>query len=281
MSSRRPRPSPRDNEVLIAVAAAGINRPDTLQRQGLYPPPPGAPDILGLEVAGQGRRARRRGECALPSATRFWRWFPAGAMRNIARRMKAMRCRFLPAFRWSRRARSPRRSSPSGPMCSIAAACKAGETLLVHGGTSGIGTTAIALAKAFGARVDRDGGVGRQDGSLQAARRRFRHQLSHDGFCRSDACRHRWARRRCHPRHGRRRLCRAQLCGGGGRRPHRADRLPERTEGDARSAPADGQAPRPYRLDSAAALAGGKGRHRPRASRRGSGRCWRPGAAGR
>jgi NADPH2:quinone reductase len=50
---RRPRPSPRDNEVLIAVAAAGINRPDTLQRQGLYPPPPGASDILGLEVAGK------------------------------------------------------------------------------------------------------------------------------------------------------------------------------------------------------------------------------------
>ena len=46
------RPSPREGEVLIAVAAAGINRPDTLQRQGLYPPPPGAPDILGLEVAG-------------------------------------------------------------------------------------------------------------------------------------------------------------------------------------------------------------------------------------
>src|SRR5271170_2704156 len=48
----RPRPSPREGEVLIAVEAAGVNRPDVLQRQGLYPPPPGAPDILGLEVAG-------------------------------------------------------------------------------------------------------------------------------------------------------------------------------------------------------------------------------------
>src|SRR5450432_736106 len=48
-----PRPSPREGEILIAVEAAGVNRPDTLQRQGLYPPPPGAPDILGLEVAGK------------------------------------------------------------------------------------------------------------------------------------------------------------------------------------------------------------------------------------
>jgi len=48
----RPRPSPREGEILIAVEAAGVNRPDVFQRQGLYPPPPDAPDILGLEVAG-------------------------------------------------------------------------------------------------------------------------------------------------------------------------------------------------------------------------------------
>ena len=56
----RPVPRAGPGEVLIEVAAAGVNRPDILQRRGLYPPPPGAPDILGLELAGAGRRSGRR-----------------------------------------------------------------------------------------------------------------------------------------------------------------------------------------------------------------------------
>src|SRR6185503_4467925 len=70
---RRPVPGPKAGEVLIEVAAAGVNRPDVMQRRGLYPPPPGAPSILGLEVAGEivaageGVDSRRMGErvCAL------------------------------------------------------------------------------------------------------------------------------------------------------------------------------------------------------------------------
>jgi NADPH2:quinone reductase len=148
----RPRPAPGEGEVLIAVEAAGVNRPDTLQRQGLYPPPAGAPDILGLEVAG-------RIVALGPKASRFaigdsvLALVPGG---GYAQYCAAHESNSLPV--------------PAGLSIVEAAAIpetfftvwtnvfdrgglKPGETLLVHGGTSGIGTTAILLAKAFGATV--------------------------------------------------------------------------------------------------------------------------------
>ena len=81
----RPVPQPGPGEVLIKVAAAGVNRPDILQRRGLYPPPPGAPDILGLEIAGEVVDA---GEGAEAADRRRWsaRWSRAAAMPNIASR---------------------------------------------------------------------------------------------------------------------------------------------------------------------------------------------------
>lgn len=150
--AERPRPSPGAGEILIAVEAAGVNRPDTLQRQGHYPPPPGAPDILGLEVAGKvvalGARATR-----YAIGDRVLALVPGG---GYAQYCVAHESNALPV--------------PSGVSIVEAGAIpetyftvwtnvfergglKAGETLLVHGGTSGIGTAAIALAKAFGATV--------------------------------------------------------------------------------------------------------------------------------
>ena len=148
--------SPGAGEVLIRVAAAGVNRPDVLQRAGIYPPPPGAPSILGLEVAGRGRRGRARASsreligqpvCALVAGGGYAEYAvaPAG------------QCLPVPAsaVAWSRRRRCPRRCSPCGPTCSSAATRRRARRVLVHGGTSGIGTMAIALGKLFGADGDR------------------------------------------------------------------------------------------------------------------------------
>jgi NADPH2:quinone reductase len=148
----RPVPQPGAGEVLVKVTAAGVNRPDVMQRQGLYPPPPGASDIPGLEMAGE--------VVALGSgATRFKTGDKVAAL--VAGGGYAEYC---PVHETN--------ALPAPPTLSLIEAAaipetfftvwhnafergrlKSGETLLVHGGTSGIGTTAIQLAKAFGARV--------------------------------------------------------------------------------------------------------------------------------
>ena len=150
--AQRPRPTPGPGQILIEAAAAGVNRPDTLQRQGLYPPPPGAPDILGLEVAGH-VVALGAGAARFAIGDAVLALVPGG---GYAQYCVADESNALPV--------------PAGLSLVEAGAIpetfftvwtnvfdrgglKAGETLLVHGGTSGIGSTAIALAKAFGARV--------------------------------------------------------------------------------------------------------------------------------
>ena len=148
----RPVPQPSQGEILVAVAAAGVNRPDVMQRKGLYPPPKGVTDIPGLEIAGT-VAACGAGVQRWKVAIRSARWSAAAAMRNIAS------------------PRNPRLASSAGPDAMAQAGAipetfftvwhnafergglKSGETLLVHGGSSGIGTTAIQLAKAFGAKV--------------------------------------------------------------------------------------------------------------------------------
>ena len=147
--AERPVPELRAGEVLVRVAAAGVNRPDIMQRQGKYPPPPGASDIPGLEISGEvvaGADGPMRARASARSSRR--------RLRGVLRRSD----RAMPAdpggtARPSTRRPFPRPSSPSGRTSSIAAACKTGERVLVHGGTSGIGTTAIQLAHAFGATV--------------------------------------------------------------------------------------------------------------------------------
>jgi putative PIG3 family NAD(P)H quinone oxidoreductase len=146
----RPMPQPGPGEVLIAVEAAGVNRPDVIQRQGDYPPPPGASDIPGLEIAG-------RVVALGPGITRFKAGDALCALvagGGYAAYCTAPEPQCLPV--------------PNGFSMVEAAACPetfftvwhnlfergrlaAGESVLIHGGTSGIGTTALQLARAKGA----------------------------------------------------------------------------------------------------------------------------------
>jgi len=145
-----PRPGPSD--VLVHVAAAGVNRPDLLQRQGKYAPPPGASPILGLEIAGTvvavGRDARRWqiGDevCALLAGGGY-------AEYSLA---PAPQCLPIPgSLSFIEAAGIPETFFTVWTNLFQRARLMAGETVLIHGGSSGIGTTAIQLARAFGARV--------------------------------------------------------------------------------------------------------------------------------
>jgi NADPH:quinone reductase len=149
-SGEAPRPGP--DEVLIRVLAAGVNRPDVAQRKGEYPPPPGASPILGLEVAGE----------VVAAGPQAGAWKPgdrACALVNgggYAEYCVAPAPQCLP---WPRGYDAVRAAALCETSFTVWAnlfghgRLKEGETALVHGGTSGIGATAIQLAKAFGARV--------------------------------------------------------------------------------------------------------------------------------
>ena len=143
------RPAPGPGQILIKVAAAGINRPDLLQRLGFYPPPPGAPTTLGLEVAGEvvvagGRWSVGDKVCALLGGGGYAQYAVADARHALP----------VPAgFDMVHAAALPETVFTVYANVFEHGALKAGETLLIHGGTSGIGTTAIAMAKAAGARV--------------------------------------------------------------------------------------------------------------------------------
>jgi NADPH:quinone reductase len=147
-----PVPRPRADEVLIRVAAAGVNRPDLVQRQGKYPPPPGASPHLGLEVAGtivdRGENARQfqpgAQVCALVNGGGYAEYAIAPQSQCLPwpRGYDAIRAAALPETYFTVWAN----------LFGIGRLA-AGETALIHGGTSGIGTTAIQLAHARGARV--------------------------------------------------------------------------------------------------------------------------------
>jgi NADPH2:quinone reductase len=148
---KRPMPVPGDGEILVKVAAAGVNRPDVMQRMGLYPPPPGAPDIPGLEIAGE--------VVALGPNVKRWK-LGDRVMALVVGGGYAEYCLAHESH-----------ALPVGTLSMVEAAAipetfftvwhntfergglKRGETLLIHGGSSGIGTAAIQLAKAFGAHV--------------------------------------------------------------------------------------------------------------------------------
>lgn len=145
-------PSPKANEVLIRVYAAGINRPDILQRQGLYPPPVDASPILGLEVAGE----------IIACGKNVTRWLPGNKVCALvngggyAEYVVAPAAQCLPIphqFTYVQAAALPETFFTVWHNLFQRAGLKSDETLLVHGGTSGIGITAIQLAKAFGAQV--------------------------------------------------------------------------------------------------------------------------------
>lgn len=138
-------------EILIKVAAAGVNRPDVMQRQGLYPPPPGAPDIPGLEIAGEivalGPNVKR-----WKAGDRVMALVTGG---GYAEYCLAHESHALPLSGLSmvEAAAIPETLFTVWHNMVERGELKSGETFLVHGGTSGIGTTAIQLAKALGARV--------------------------------------------------------------------------------------------------------------------------------
>ncbi|WP_239025086.1 NAD(P)H-quinone oxidoreductase [Rhodoligotrophos defluvii] len=145
-------PSAGERELLIRVIAAGVNRPDVLQRQGHYPPPPGAPATPGLEVAG---RVVRCG----PGTTRFQEGDSVCALvagGGYAEYCVAAEANCLPVpagLTPLEAAGLPETFFTVWTNVFQRGGLKAGETLLVHGGSSGIGTTAIMLGRAFGARV--------------------------------------------------------------------------------------------------------------------------------
>jgi len=149
---QRPVPRPASGELLIKVAAAGVNRPDILQREGKYPPPPGASPIMGLELAGEvvalseGTDARLLGRqvMALVAGGAYAEYAvaPAGQCMAVPPSLSMAEAAALPETLftvWSNLFERGR-AAP-------------GETLLVHGGTSGIGTIAILLARLFGLNV--------------------------------------------------------------------------------------------------------------------------------
>jgi putative PIG3 family NAD(P)H quinone oxidoreductase len=149
---RRPVPRPQPGEVLIEVAAAGVNRPDVLQRRGLYPPPPGAPSIPGLEIAG---RIVALGEnvppemagqsvCALIAGGGYAEYAaaPAGQCLPVPAALTMIEAAAMPETLFTVWTNLFERGYAAE-----------GETALVHGGTSGIGTMAIALADLFGLRI--------------------------------------------------------------------------------------------------------------------------------
>ncbi len=146
------RPVPQPGEVLIRVAAAGVNRPDVVQRQGLYPPPPDASPILGLEVAGV---VVETGDCvtSLHEGDRVCALVNGGGYAEFCR-APAGQCLPWPAgYDAVRAAAVPETFFTVWANLFDIGHLSAGETVLIHGGSSGIGTTAIQLARAFGARV--------------------------------------------------------------------------------------------------------------------------------
>ncbi|HEX5239037.1 MAG TPA: NAD(P)H-quinone oxidoreductase [Sphingomicrobium sp.] len=147
----RPVPRPGRDEVLVKVAAAGVNRPDILQRRGLYPPPPGAPDILGLELAGEVVEAGAGAEeligqkvCALVAGGGYAEYC-VGSVGT---------CLMVPgAISLTEAAAMPETLFTVWINLFERGFAADGDWVLVHGGTSGIGTMAIALGKLFGLKV--------------------------------------------------------------------------------------------------------------------------------
>ena len=148
----RPVPAPGAGEVLIRVAAAGVNRPDLMQRQGKYPPPPGAPSIPGLEVAGEvvglgdGVAAELLGQpvCALIAGGGYAEYAvaPAGQCLPVPEGLSMVEAAAIPETLFTVWTNLFERAYATD-----------GDTVLVHGGTSGIGTMAIGLGKLFGLTV--------------------------------------------------------------------------------------------------------------------------------
>ncbi len=174
--AQRAIPTPSANQVLIKVAAAGVNRPDVFQRKGLYPPPPGASDIPGLEVAGTIFALGDNVE-HLNEGTRVCALVTGGGYAEYCLASAAL-CLPVPAgLSFTQAAALPETFFTVWSNVFDRAQLQPGETLLVHGGASGIGTTAIQLAKAFNATVIVTAGTEAKCNFCVASGCRCRHQL--------------------------------------------------------------------------------------------------------
>ncbi|MGB0506744.1 MAG: NAD(P)H-quinone oxidoreductase [Pikeienuella sp.] len=148
----RPMPTPAPDEILIKIAAAGVNRPDVLQRAGAYPPPPGASDLPGLEASGE--------IVAIGASVTKWAvgdkvcaLLAGGGYADYAIAHQDLALPIPAGLSMEQAAALPETFFTVWTNVFDRARLKPGETFLVHGGSSGIGTTAIQLANAFGARV--------------------------------------------------------------------------------------------------------------------------------
>ncbi len=150
--AKRTIPTPSANQVLIKVAAAGVNRPDVMQRKGLYPPPPGASDIPGLEVAGT-IQALDVNIHRLNEGDRVCALVTGGGYAEYCLASAALCLPVPESLSFTQAAALPETFFTVWSNIFDRAQLQPGETLLVHGGASGIGTTAIQLAKAFNAKV--------------------------------------------------------------------------------------------------------------------------------
>jgi len=148
----RPVPRPGEGEILIKVKAAGVNRPDVAQRKGVYPPPPGASDLPGLEVAGE--------VAAVGPGVKRWRvgdtvtaLTPGGGYAQYCLVHESNALPIPYGFTFTEAAALPETFFTVWHNVFQRGGLQEGETLLVHGGSSGIGTSAIQLGSAFGAKV--------------------------------------------------------------------------------------------------------------------------------
>jgi NADPH:quinone reductase len=148
----RPRPVPGDEEVLVKVAAAGVNRPDVMQRQGRYPSPPGASDLPGLEIAGE-IVALGPGVSGLALGDKITALLPGGGYASYAIAAAPLCLPVPTGISLVEAAAIPETFFTVWTNLFDRGRCQAGDVVLIHGGTSGIGTTAIQLAAAWGARV--------------------------------------------------------------------------------------------------------------------------------
>ncbi|MGF6427771.1 MULTISPECIES: NAD(P)H-quinone oxidoreductase [Bradyrhizobium] len=144
-------PVPKAGEILVKVAAAGVNRPDVAQRSGSYPPPPGASDLPGLEIAGEvvalGEGAKHK------IGDKVMSLVAGGGYAQYCIAQDAQAMTVPPSLSMQEAGATPETLMTVWHNVFERGALKASETLLIHGGSSGIGTMAIQLAKAFGAKV--------------------------------------------------------------------------------------------------------------------------------
>ena len=148
----RPVPTPGEDEVLIRVEAAGVNRPDIMQRQGRYPPPPGASDLPGMEIAGEVVALGPK-VSGVSLGDKVTSLLPGGGYAAYAVAAAPLLMPIPKGLGMVEAAAIPETFMTVWTNLFERGRCKAGDIVLIHGGTSGIGTTAIQLAKVWGARV--------------------------------------------------------------------------------------------------------------------------------